>query len=374
MVNHTSQACARPARCRRGRPPRLPVSFEGMGRRASRDRATRAATVRSGAERGTSIRIREPGNHGGLPLRVADDGFDRAGFSLDAMPGGRTKPGVPNEANSPGSWRPREIRSTKLEIRDKFEMRLTETDRSAPNEPNFRRFGLKMRVVAKTKPIPVGGRPAIGDFGLPIADSRQWRFGMPGRGMSNEPNWAGSRRARPALQNGRRNAGRLAIGDWGFEAAGAWDVKQSQFPGGQMRDKCFIRRELGQNGRIGGGRKQSQLPSPGLPPPPSRGQACFAPGNDKGAVWQRQAVAYCAACLKTSRYSCGSLKRRLGDGGVVCSIGRTRSAMPRTIPKSSRFEAATRGPAQDCRVASPLAMTGERLCRERRSHATDPAR
>jgi len=154
MGNHTSQACARPARCGRGRPPCLPVSFEGVGRRASRDRATRAATVRNRADRGTSIRIREPGNHGGLPLRVADDGYDQRGFSLDAMRG------MPNKANSPGSWRPREIRSTKLEIRDKFEMRLTETDQSAPNKPNFRRFGLKTRVAVKTKPIQPGYRPA----------------------------------------------------------------------------------------------------------------------------------------------------------------------------------------------------------------------
>jgi len=112
MGNHASQRWARHARCRRGRPPRLPVSFEGVGRRAIRDTATRAATVRNRTDPGTSIRIREPGNHGGLPLRVADDDYDRAGFSLDAMPG------VPNEPNSPGSWRPREIRSTKLEIRD----------------------------------------------------------------------------------------------------------------------------------------------------------------------------------------------------------------------------------------------------------------
>ena len=45
---------------------------------------------------------------------------------------------APNKANSPGSWRPREIRSTKLEIRNKFEMRMIETDQSAPNEANFR--------------------------------------------------------------------------------------------------------------------------------------------------------------------------------------------------------------------------------------------
>jgi len=99
MGNHASQRWARRDRCRRGRPPCLPISFEGMGRRASRDRATRAATVANHTDRGTSIRIREPGNHGGLPLRVADDGFGRAGFSLDAMPGVRAKPGVPNKAN-----------------------------------------------------------------------------------------------------------------------------------------------------------------------------------------------------------------------------------------------------------------------------------
>jgi len=89
MGNHASQRWARPARFRRGRPPCLPISFEGMGRRASRDSATPAATVRNGAERGRSIRIREPGNHGGLPLRVADDDYDRPGFSRDAMPGRR---------------------------------------------------------------------------------------------------------------------------------------------------------------------------------------------------------------------------------------------------------------------------------------------
>jgi len=98
MGNHASQRWARHARFRRGRPPCLPISFEGMGRRAIRDRATRATSVRKGAERSTSIQFREPGNHGGLPLRVADDGFDQPGFSPDAMPG------VPNKANLQPGW------------------------------------------------------------------------------------------------------------------------------------------------------------------------------------------------------------------------------------------------------------------------------
>jgi len=67
----------RHTRCRRDRPPCLAISFEAMGRRAVRDRATQAATIRNRTGRGTSIRIRKPGNHGGLPLRVAGDGYDQ---------------------------------------------------------------------------------------------------------------------------------------------------------------------------------------------------------------------------------------------------------------------------------------------------------
>jgi len=43
----------------------------------------------------------------------------------------------PIEANSPGSRRAREIRSSKLEIRNKSEMQMLETNHSAPNEPNW---------------------------------------------------------------------------------------------------------------------------------------------------------------------------------------------------------------------------------------------
>jgi len=42
-----------------------------------------------------------------------------------------------NEPNSPGPWRAREIRNTKLEIRNKFETRMIEADQSAPNESNW---------------------------------------------------------------------------------------------------------------------------------------------------------------------------------------------------------------------------------------------
>jgi len=115
MANHASQRWARRDRFRRGRPPCLPISFEGMGRRAIRDRATRAASVRNRTDRGTSIRIREPGNHGGLPLPVAVRG-----------------------SNRPESW-------------------LGGGNPFMPNEPNFGRFGTGMRVAmenkAKTKPI-----------------------------------------------------------------------------------------------------------------------------------------------------------------------------------------------------------------------------
>ena len=42
-----------------------------------------------------------------------------------------------NKPNWPGTGWGREIRSTKLEIRDRFEMRIIETGQSAPNEPNL---------------------------------------------------------------------------------------------------------------------------------------------------------------------------------------------------------------------------------------------
>jgi len=53
------------------------------------------------------------------------------------QPGG-TESVVPNEANLPGAGRPREIRSTKPEIRNKLEKQMIQTDQSAPNEPNFK--------------------------------------------------------------------------------------------------------------------------------------------------------------------------------------------------------------------------------------------
>jgi len=121
MVSHTSQRCARQARCRRGRPPRLPMPFEGLGCWGIRDRATRAATAANHTDRGTCIQVREPGNHGGLPLRVAGDGCGRPGFSLHAMTGVRAKPGAPNKAN--------------------FRVRLCGVEtRETPNKPNLRRF------------------------------------------------------------------------------------------------------------------------------------------------------------------------------------------------------------------------------------------
>ena len=121
MVSHTSQRCARHTRCGRGRPPCLPVSFEGVGRRAIRDRATRVASVRNRANQGTSIQLRQPGNHGGLPLRGAGDGFNRAGFSLHATTGLRAVPSAPNKANL-------RVRVCGVETRE------------APKKPNFRRF------------------------------------------------------------------------------------------------------------------------------------------------------------------------------------------------------------------------------------------
>jgi len=46
-------------------------------------------------------------------------------------------PGMSNEANSPGVRRSREIRSTKLEILNKSEMQMLETNHNAPNEANL---------------------------------------------------------------------------------------------------------------------------------------------------------------------------------------------------------------------------------------------
>jgi len=47
-----------------------------------------------------------------------------------------------------GAVRNREMRSTKLEIRDRFEMRMIETDRSAPNKANSGRGGRDWGFVA----------------------------------------------------------------------------------------------------------------------------------------------------------------------------------------------------------------------------------
>jgi len=67
-------------------------------------------------------------------------GRDCFGASLLAMTRAGRDPTMPNKANSPGSWRPREIRSSKLDIRNKSEMQMLKTDHSAPNEPNLPRF------------------------------------------------------------------------------------------------------------------------------------------------------------------------------------------------------------------------------------------
>jgi len=143
-----------------------------------------------------------------------------------------TDQSAPNEPNSPGSWRAREIRSTKLEIRStKLEIRkLSDGLRmgiDASNEPNLPRFG----------PENEGGgekqsqSERAGDPRLRIADSWQ-RV----RGMTNKPNLPrfgpknGGRVENKANLCGREagDCG-LRIWDWGFEAAGAEDVKQSQF-------------------------------------------------------------------------------------------------------------------------------------------------
>jgi len=72
------------------------------------------------------------------------------------------------------------------------------------NKPNFPVSGLKMRGEMKNKANPCGREARY--WGFRIAD---WGFGPPGHGMSNEPNLCAteSRRARPALRGGRRNAG-----------------------------------------------------------------------------------------------------------------------------------------------------------------------
>jgi len=209
MVNHTSHACARHTRCGRGRPPCLPVSFEGVGRRAIRGRAARAAIIRNRANRGTSIQLRQPGNHGGLPLRVAGGGRDQPGFSLDATPRVRAVPGAPNKPNL-------RVRPCGVETRE------------APNKPNFRRFwpeneapmknransatrdcfgasllamthvrqdaGLPNKANFQARPPRAERRGMPNEANLRRREARDWRLGIAdskqrGHGMSNKANF-----------------------------------------------------------------------------------------------------------------------------------------------------------------------------------------
>ena len=101
------------------------------------------------------------------------------------VPGLETGVAIENEANSPGSWWPREIRSTKLETRNKLKNRMTQTHTKrktkpigpapraaettgragAPNEPNFFVFGLEMGVAVKKGSqfaLPAVSRPQAG--------------------------------------------------------------------------------------------------------------------------------------------------------------------------------------------------------------------
>jgi len=80
----------------------------------------------------------------------------------------------------------------------------------APNEPNFGVPGPGMRVTAKNKANSPAGRPAIGDCGFEIGDSRRR-----GRGMANEANFG---MLRGAMENKANSpGGRPAIGDCGLE-------------------------------------------------------------------------------------------------------------------------------------------------------------
>jgi len=125
------------------------------------------------------------------------------------QPGG-TESVVPNEANLPGAGRPREIRSTKPEIRNKLEKQMIQTDQSAPNEPNFRRFWPENEGRRENEANPCGRE--AGHWGFRIADcgfgaveawnAETWNVKRTQLGGAN------GRWARPALRDGRRNAGR----------------------------------------------------------------------------------------------------------------------------------------------------------------------
>jgi len=138
------------------------------------------------------VRIEGRPRRGRAPRRGADDPVRQT----NPICGGRSATAgraiAPNEPNWPGSRRPREIRSTKPEIRDKLEMQMTETDQSAPNEPNLRRFWAKNE----------GGR----------GNEAKFRTGRGGRSRE-----VGGRfccrecQTNPICgKGGRRNAGRLA--------------------------------------------------------------------------------------------------------------------------------------------------------------------
>ena len=83
-----------------------------------------------------------------------------------------------NEPNSPRSEWTRRIRSTKLEIRDKLEEQMIQTNQSAPNEPNFCVFGLEMRITRKGKtnrPFGGGRQSWFAGVWQDWADFDRWR-------------------------------------------------------------------------------------------------------------------------------------------------------------------------------------------------------
>jgi len=146
----------------------------------------------------------------------------------------RPAPVVSNEPNTPGSRWPREIRSTKLEMRNRPERQMIRTRKTNPiricgtsdrdrwtgarqTNPISPVLGREQGSRRKTKPIGVCGRPAIGNLGLRIGDSSRR-----GRRMSNKPNWAG-----------RGVGGHGPPYGMVGEKPGARNVEQSQFGAGE---------------------------------------------------------------------------------------------------------------------------------------------
>ena len=121
------------------------------------------------ADWGLGIRSSEPGNGmGGNGKRTQFRQAARA-EARHRLP--------PNEPNSPGARRLREIRSAKLAIRNKLEMPMTETDQRAPNEPNFLLPGAENEGGAGKRSQLAWSLPAVGDSKHEARNPRQIRDG-----------------------------------------------------------------------------------------------------------------------------------------------------------------------------------------------------